>query len=263
MIRGIVTETSFGFSTEHNYSGPEDVGGIGKLLQGAAGMATNFSQAAGMIGGGTNDLLQTVTGKGLDEHIKDIREKTTTESNGVSMIGDILDFARSHAGGAFITSYDYIKTFKGTSTNFELPQLETRIYHDLPTVAGATTVKTAVEKLNLAFIGGISENIQLFAFQEAPNKYLPSFKGIPKSNESDPIPGTFLLKYGPFQIPNLLISNFSIRFSTFYVREGLRSNKESGVKKGEFLYADVKITLMPCTYVSRDLLTSVIKNLSY
>lgn len=254
ILRGIVYDPEIGFSGSHDFGQSELLSGLGNkvgFLMGAANSLSEGTAIGKALGKGVSDILGIdVSTDAVTKLVSQFSEKG----------GDILGNVFSKAGSRFTSAFDFIKVFKGTGLEIDIPPLETRIYHK---VIDKKNVEDVIRGLVEKFVGElVSTTVEkidnILGIQAPPNNYVPEFRVISGNHH---VPGSFLLKYGPYSIDNLLVTNFSYRLSTFRVREmsggGDSYDINSVVPKDTSLYADVRIGVQPCTYISRNTLMKI------
>lgn len=260
VLRGIISDTEFSVSGSHDFSQPDGlVGDVASKVQGWANQLTQLAQTSKSIEGFTNTLF----GNGTVGNLKD---KAVEGFGGSSSLGGkIINSIYDNGGSVFRTSFDFVKVFKGTGLEINFPSLDTRIYNGTFVKDGKIlTSKEYLSQVFSRFIGDLKDSgsaalDNILGVQQAPNDYVPSFDDV-RANSI--VQGSFMLRYGSYEIPNLLVSGFSAKASTFRVREGSNSGSllPSDCKEtDEPLYVDISINVMPCTYVSRDLLMKIMK----
>lgn len=284
VLRGIITETEFGISGGHDFS-PSDTGKLGELVNWLGDKYNKASQVGTMYKGGFQDIVNRHPEIRNALNVADSFMEAGSNFIGA---GGVYDAAKSLATGAtnivgsrFITSLDKVGIYKGTDIQINFPPIETRIYSKTfsqepnqkdKNNSEVMTMKNLQTELTNRFIGpllktGLSDLDSVIGAQAPPNGYVPSFATLDKSTM---IQGTFMLRYGPYKIPNLLVTNFSIRPSTFKVRKNVNGSDlavDTNVKSNvivdeeEPIYIDVQVQLQPCTYISRDLVMQML-NLS-
>lgn len=254
LLRGILSDTELGFSVAHDFGSSDLLGGAEGFAGQVVGIADKLSEATALgkaIGKSTFSILGQDVGP--DQITKLIGRMSKRG-------GDIFGAATAYAGSRFTTAFDFVKVFKGTGLEIEIPALETRIYHK---VINKKPVELVVKDLIDKFVGdlvstSLDDVDNVLGIQAPPNGYVPEFRVISGDHH---VPGSFCLKYGPYTIDNLLVTSFSYRLSTVRVREMSSDAKVfdfDNIKAGATsLYADVRVGLQPCTYISKNTLMKI------
>lgn len=266
ILRGIITDTEFGVSGSHNFSAPDGgiTGDLGNLVNKAAQAANQYSIDVAAGKGAINDIFGAGTFDKLASAIQDSASKLPLVGGPLSKA---MGFINENAGSHFTTAFDYVRVFKGTNLEIDFPALETRLYHGTFVKNGSPmTTRDLMNDILLRFVGDLESSgsaalDQVLGIQNAPNDYVPTFKVI-KPSVNNPLHGSFELRYGPYRIPNLLVSSFRYRVSTFKVREGANTGEftpELTCKPTDQpLYLDINFTVQPCSYISRELLLQIL-----
>ena len=257
IIRGIISETEFGVSGAHDFGESELLSGLKSTIGNLLGIANNVSEGLALAKAVERDLGRNI---GIEETA---RKGIDAISN--SSAKDLAQKVYDYAGSKFTTALDYVKVFKGTGLEIDFPTLETRIYHKS---FNGLPVKSVIKKLIDRFVGPLIRTSidgldNILGIQGPPNGYTPDFKII--GGVQNTVTGSFGLNYGPYKVRNLLVTNFSFRLSTFVIREPSSDVTSEEYKLGDVkevagtpLYADIRINVQPCTFVSRNTLKDII-----
>ena len=255
ILRGIIYDTELGFAGSHDFGPSDTAAGVSGMVGELLGIANALSESTSIgnaIGRSAAQIL------GTQDHIQAMSNLASRFSE---KAGDMVPKVLGNAGARFTSAFDFVKVFKGTGLEIDIPPLETRIYHK---VINKKPVEEVIKSLIETFVGkligtGLDGVDNILGIQAPPNKYMPEFRVM---NDSHNVPGSFCLKYGPYTISNLLVTNFSYKLSTFRVRELGAStptfDPKNVMAKGSSLYADVRVGLQPCTYISRNTLISIL-----
>ena len=255
LLRGIIYDTELGFSGAHDFGSSDLLGGASGFAGELLGIANQLSEATALgkaIGKTSFDILGQKVGP---EQITKLIGRLSKRG------GDMFGTALGYAGSKFTSAFDFVKVFKGTGLEIEIPSLETRIYHK---VFNKKPVELVIKDLIDKFVGDlVSTSLDkvdnILGIQAPPNGYVPEFRVISGDHH---VPGSFCLKYGPYTIDNLLVTNFSYRLSTIRVRELSSESRVFDFDKimagSSSLYADVRVGLQPCTYISKNTLMKIL-----
>lgn len=256
---------------------------------------------------GNIKLGEKADNKSINEFVDTLLNKVDEKAQG-SAFENLWGTMRNGVGARVVTALDKVSVFKGTNLEITLPSLETRIYsdtfklnlrannkttdnsngRDTVTVNNqSVTTDAQIKADSLAviqkelfnrFIGplnplanegnSVGEYLNnVFGAQLPPNGYIPSFQLLDVNKK---VTGAFALRYGSYVIPNLLVSGFRYRVSTFTIRQRMQSPKGNPASPSnvelrnisgarEPLYIDVSVNLQPCTYISKQLIEKVLK----
>lgn len=281
VLRGIISETEFAISGGHDFSP------VGGALADLANTLTNYynmgSELSALGSGGVNDIKKVISGLSPEaaDKVQKYEEKIKDKVNGV-FSKERMDSLKGLVGSRFVTAFDKTKVFKGTNLEVNFPTLETRIYKG----TYFKNPNTTLSKIDMAepmsmpdvqkslihrFIGplmtiGLDGLDSVVGAQAPPNGYIPSFTTLDPTKR---VRGSFKLRYGPYEIPNLLVTSFAFRASTFRCRQhkfhvnyqlsDWVSDRIEVSSDNEPLYLDVQINIQPCNYISRDLLLDILR----
>jgi hypothetical protein len=298
ILSGIIQDNSLVISGNHEYSGANSgkVSGligdvVNKVKEGYNSLSDMVATDIGFFSDLTNN--GDAVKKKLTEFTDSLHRSIGEQSGGKQTVANKLlnsavsgiEKAINTAGTQMITAFDYVKVFKGTSLSYNIPSLETRLIYGVHHARHLNKKEFESERypdvrdklihLNNYFIGalysltGLQDDFRslddVIGFQAPPSGYLPKFSLVKQFEE---LPNTFTLRYGNFIIPNLLIGSFTYNISNIRVRQG-KLNKHNSAKNSTFhdmytemvptpLYADINISLVPCTFISRELINSII-----
>lgn len=274
VLRGIIDDPHFGFAGATNFSSMDENGMLGTLV----GAVNKVRDVGNSISGRMQDAEQIVDhiigmpGK-TDQWIRDMGDKLATVLEG-NMIGDFvggtIKKAANSIGSTFVTAFDYVSIFRGTQLDINFPAISTRIYNGAFWDRNGPISSTEMLKRVLdRFVGevsavGVSQIDSVIQMQAPPNNYIPSFKIFERDvNDAinNPIQGTFMLRYGKYRVPNLLVASFGYNISTIKSREGSSGEVCSRVDTRatrDPIYIDISVQVRPCNFMSKSLLSSIL-----
>lgn len=251
ILKGFLDENDLVFHVGHSYSGAQDKQGIIDTVTSKANEVRDWTQYGKNV---WNQLGPTVgsierelgVDAGIGETVSSAQEtledwaKTALDAIGgkgtANKVGNAIN---TYAGrGHWFSALEFIKVFRGTSIEFQIPELRTFI------ISGtAGTVNGTINELNDIFIGEVKDFGGMFGLQDSPNKYLPTFQGLTPDVK---FPGTFELELGErVTLNNLVCTNYQVSISKFNRR------LPTGATDQDPLYAEVSISLEPAAYVTK------------
>jgi len=262
ILIGILDENDYAFRVSHSYSGFDDPTGLvnkGKDFLNQAGDYARFGEAVieGFDKGITNIEKDYFDGGlGIGEQINSLVTGTKEAVKYISdeFIAEGLYDKLKAANDKFkrarwFNALDFIKVFQGTTIDFSIPELKTVLLSDVGPDGGKVSEK--IKLLNDKFIGSAKTYLGMFGLQDSPNNYVPEFKDLQDMPEFD---GTFKLRLGTDRfIKNLIVTDYSVNLSKF------KRHDPSKKLEGDYLYAEVSISLVPATYVTKEMVNNYFK----
>lgn len=274
LLKGILQDTEISYSANHEYGSPN---GFGKQImtnvkdwqsrikewdmirrtvpkQVSRYKNTNpnskdyIGQANKLVANG----LDTVY-KGIDKLTNDVVEALpdTWRTTGKELLDTLGKMSEQAAYGNFISAFDFIKVYNGTSVTMSLPPLDAIVFDD-----DDYPIKQTITQLNDEFMGSLSDEAGIFGLQRGPGSsqesvgYKPTFDGLDPKTDFE---GTYSLQFGDkYEITNLVVTNFSNKFSTIYRMN--KSNKRSP------LYSWIHVDLDFASFVSKEKINSWLIN---
>jgi hypothetical protein len=260
ILKGFLDEGDLVFHVSHSYSGAQDKLGIVDTLANKGNEIRDWTQYGENAYKQLDDLARDVedamgVGHGLSsaistgqQTIEDWMTKATDLVLGEGSANKISEKVKKYAGrGHWFSALEFIKVFRGTSIEFQIPELKTII------LSGVNEIKVndTINELNDIFIGEVEEFSGMFGLQDSPNQYLPTFQGLGKDVK---FPGTFELELGErVTLNNLVCTNYQVSISKFNRRN------PDGSTDSDPLYAEVTVSLEPAAYVTKQKLKGFLK----
>lgn len=169
-----------------------------------------------------------------------------------SNLGDsMMEGGSLLAGKEFLSAFDLIKFYTGSSVDLDIPVLETYWVHG---DSSKKTVKDRIKTLQSYLLGELKEFEGVFGLQSAPNGFMPSFNNLDPTKDYD---NTFILKLGTmYEITNLIVMDFQYSLSMFNV---MKKSGDSIVGSSDPTYATIKISVVPAAYISSARLKNIMK----
>lgn len=255
ILYGILDESDYSFGVSHQYSGAVDPTGLVNKVKDKANSILDmdrFLKGAFNVSGiktlakGANTFVDGAS-KTLKETFPDIKDNGAFDK-GVKSIKNMFNKLSNSTDSRFFNALDYIQTFQGTKIDFRFPELRTTILSGVNAGPSELSVSQRIGILNDYFIGDTQSFVKVFGLQSPPNKYSPRFTGLSGSDVQ--FQGSFSLRLGTQQIiKNLIITDYYVNLSKIK-----RSAPEGSMLDGDYLYADVTISVAPAAYVTKAML---------